>query len=59
MKDRTLDEIIKSINNEVFVRAAYCDKILRNNIYDNEVYLSNCDFKNIIIRTLYEENWKI
>ena len=43
MKD--FDGIIKSINNEAFVRAAYCDKILRNNIYDNEVYLSNCDLK--------------
>ena len=57
MKD--FDEIIKSLNNEACVRAAYCDKILRNNIYDNEVYLSNCDFKNIIIRTLYAENCKI
>ena len=59
MKDKKLDEIIKSINNEVFVRAAYCDKILRNNIYDNKVYLSNCDFKNIIIRTLHAENCKL
>ena len=57
MKD--FDEIIKSINNEAFVRAAYCNKILRNNIYDNEVNLSNYDYKNIIIRTLYSENCKI
>ena len=57
MKD--FDEIIKSIINEAFVKAAYCDKILRNSIYDNEVYLRNYDFKNIIIRTLYAENCKI
>ena len=57
MKD--FDKVIKSINNEAFVRAASCDKILRNSIYDNKVYLSNCDFKNIIIRKLYAENCKI
>ena len=57
MKD--FDEIIKCINNEAFVRAAYCNKILRNDIYDNEVYLRNYDSKYMIIRTLYAENWKI
>ena len=57
MKD--FDEIIKCINNEAFVRAAYCNKILRNDIYDNEVYLRNYDSKYMIIRTLYAENCKI